>query len=269
MTEDQLRIAATAAHFDLFTAEGRGRSHQALVDLFIGMQEFIRPKTFLEVGAFDARFSRMARERHPSAKVIAFEASPDSHPHHRGNFDCAGARIDYQQPAVSDEVGTISFQIQTRRSGVEAPRVKGDDSLLKRTVSEQHPLYQDVEYETVTVNTVTLDAFLADAMFATDDFSCWIDVEGASEKVFGGAASIVPRMQSIFIEVEEKPHWSGQWMFSDVERFLNANGFRAVARDFEFEHQFNVVFVHDRVTRHYGFSQHMVRYLNRIGRNLP
>jgi hypothetical protein len=35
--------------------------------------------------------------------------------------------------------------------GIEASPVKGDDSLLKRHVSDVHEVYKDIEYETVSV----------------------------------------------------------------------------------------------------------------------
>jgi FkbM family methyltransferase len=259
MLDEQLRLAATAAYFDLTTIEGRGRSHQELTKLFFDLQTFIRPKTFLEIGAFDAGFSRQARERHPNSKVMAFEANPHNHKHFSSSFDFAAHRIDYRHLAISDTNGTINFQLQTKRNGEDAPPVKGDDSLLKRN-------YAGVEYETVTVDTNTLDTVISDAEFGLDDFSCWIDVEGATKMVFAGGRNVLPRIQSIFIEVEERPYWAGQWLYGDIANFLRGHGFSAIARDFEFGNQFNVIFVHERVTQHLMFGEMIVTYFNRIAR---
>ncbi|WP_298959177.1 FkbM family methyltransferase [uncultured Methylobacterium sp.] len=266
MHKSRYNLLQTAALFDLSTVEGRRYSHDALRDLFFDLQSFIRPKTFLEFGAFEASFSKLARHLHPASKVIAFEANPYNHKKFSSEFDFAAHNIEYHHLAVSDvHNSSINFQIQRKRGGIEASPVKGDDSLLKRHVSDVHEVYKDIEYETVSVDTVTLDSFLNAAQFGLDDFSAWIDVEGALRQSLSGAKEILKRTNSLIVEVEEKPHWSGQWLAQDVEEFLGALGFVPIARDFEFEHQYNVIFVTDRVLRHHGFNQMMVKYFERVG----
>lgn len=264
---ERYSLLQTASHFDLTTVAGRRGSHTALTDLFYDLQSFIRPKTFLEFGAFDAGFSKQIKTQHPHAKVIAFEANPYNYKHFTEHFDFRAAGIEYNHLAVSDQDGgSISFQIQKSRDGTPVTPVKGDDSLLKRNVSDPHEVYRNVDYETVTVDTVTLDGYLNDAQFGLDDFSAWIDVEGALKTVLAGAKKTLARTHSILIEIEEKPHWGGQWTGQDVEEFLGSLGFRPVARDFEFEHQYNVIFVKEAVMRHFGFNQMMVKYFERIGK---
>lgn len=255
-----------ASLFDLTTVEGRRYSHTALVDMFYDLQSFIRPKTFIEFGAFDAGFSRKIRALHPNSKVVAFEANPYNFKHFTSEFDFDKNGIEYKHLAISDrDNGSINFQIQRKRSGVDASPIKGDDSLLKRNVSDPHEVYKDIEYETVAVDTMTLDGFFNDAQFGLDDFGAWIDVEGALQSALAGASKTLARTHSLIVEVEEKPFWSGQWLATDVERFLADLGFFPIARDFEFEHQYNMIFVKDAVQCHYGFQQAMVKYYNRIG----
>lgn len=253
--------------FDLTTVEGRRASNTALTDLFYGLQTFINPKTFLEIGAFDAHFSRTMKTRHPHARVIAFEASPNNYGYFIKQHDFRSLGIEYHHLAISDQDGgTISFQIQSKRNGLDAPPVKGDDSLLKRHVSDPHEVYRDVEYQTVTVDTITLDGFLTPTQFGLDDFSAWIDVEGALKSVLAGAKRTLERTQSLLVEVEEKPLWGGQWTAGDVEEHLGRLGFRPVARDYEFEDQYNLVFVKDEVRGHFGFQREMVKYYEALGR---
>lgn len=264
---DRYSLLHTASNFDLSTVEGRRGSHKLLTDLFYDLQKFIRPKTFLEFGAFDAGFSRRIRTLHPASKVIAFEANPYNYKHFTEKFDFQSSNIEYNHLAVSDQDGgSISFQVQRARDGVPVNPVKGDDSLLKRNVSDPHEVYRAVEYETVTVDTVTLDGYLNEAQFGLDDYSAWIDVEGALRSVLNGARRTLTKTHSLIIEIEEKPHWGGQWTGQDVEDFLSAAGFKPIARDFEFEHQYNVIFVRDEVIRHYGFNQMMVKYFTRLGK---
>lgn len=263
---DRTSLFHFASLFDLSNVEDRRYSHAALVDFFYDLQSFIRPKTFIEFGAFDAGFSRKVRTLHPHSKVIAFEANPYNFKHFTSSFNFEENNIEYNHLAISDkDHGSISFQIQRKRSGVEASPIKGDDSLLKRNVSDAHEVYKNIEYETVTVDTMTLDGFFNDAQFGLDDFGAWIDVEGALQSALAGASKTLARTHSLIVEVEEKPFWSGQWLASDVEQFLAGLGFSPVARDFEFEHQYNMVFVKDAVRRHYGFQQMMVKYYDRIG----
>jgi len=259
MTDDQLRLLGLAAHVDLSTVDGRMWSNRVLVDFFHDLQSVFRPKTVLEIGAFDAFFSRRMRQELPSSKIIAFEANPHNHAHHSSTHDYSSMRIDYLNLAVSDRIGNIDFQVQTKKEGVEVSKIAGDNSLLKRAHTEG-----SIGYETVTVPTVTLDKFLSNSNYAADDFSAWVDVEGAAEMVFSGANSIMKRMQSVFIEVEEREHWNGQWLLEDIETYMNSHGLRLVARDFENAHQFNVVFVKEELMRHYLFKDRMVVFTNRL-----
>ncbi|MGE7415731.1 FkbM family methyltransferase [Methylobacterium tarhaniae] len=266
MQTSRFNLLQTAALFDLSTVEGRGYSHNVLKDLFFDLQSFIKPKTFLEFGAFDAWFSKTARHLHPASKVIAFEANPYNFKHFTSEYDFAANNIEYHHLAVSDvDNGSLNFQIQRKRGGSEASPIKGDDSILKRNVSDAHEVYKNIEYETVSVDTVTLDSFLNKSQFALDDFSAWVDVEGALKQALGGATETLKKTHSIIVEVEEKPNWSGQWLAQDVEEFLHTFGFVPVARDFEFEHQYNIIFVKDHVMKHYGFNQMMVKYFERVG----
>lgn len=259
-------LLSSASLFDLHNVEDRRLSHKFLVDLFCDLQTFIRPKTFIEFGAFDAGFSRRIRPLHPLSKVIAFEANPYNYKHFREGIDFQAENIEYHHLAISNKNNsTISFQIQRKRSGADASPIKGDDSLLKRNVSDPHEAYRDIEYETVSVDTVTLDSFFRPTVFGLDDFSAWIDVEGALEQALSGGVKTLSATRSLLVEIEEKPFWSGQWTGSDVEQFFSQMGFEPIARDFEFEHQYNVIFIKPEVKEHFGFNQMMVKYYERIG----
>lgn len=257
---DLLRVSATSAFVDLTTATGRTRSTELLVDLFMDLQTtVIKPKTLVEIGAFDARFSSRARQQVPEAEVVAFEANPYNYMHFVDTVKAQG--VDYRHLAISDKAGAISFQIQNQRGGEQAPKVKGSDSLLKR-------IEDGVTYESVTVDTSTLDAQFPEAKYSSNDFSLWIDVEGATELIFRGATKTLARTHSIFIEVETLPYWANQWLLFNVMEFLYPLGFRLIAQDFENAHQFNVVFIREELTKHYMFTDRMVTYFNRLGANI-
>ena len=258
---ERLRLAATAAFVDMRDVDDRLRGAAELQRLFYDIQAFAKPSAFLEIGAFDARFSREIRARHPQAKVIAFEANPYNHAHwtQHGGFEALG--IEYRHTAISGSDGTAEFQVQSTWYDKEAPRVKGNDSLLARTET-------GIGYEPVSVPARRLDTVTAAPDLAGCDFSLWIDVEGASQMIFAGADETLKRTRSILIEVEEYAYWDGQWLFSDVHAHLADRGFHAVARDFENAHQYNVVFVHDSIADHYLFHVAYIEYVARLNGKL-
>jgi hypothetical protein len=51
------------------------------------------------------------------------------------------------------------------------------------------------------------------------------------------------QVQSIFVEVEDFEFWKDQWLANDVINFLEQAGFAYIARDNEYEKQYNCIFV--------------------------
>lgn len=243
-----------AAHFDLSTIPGRLRSNEELVRLLFDVQAALKPSVFVEVGAFDARFSREARAQHPNARVVAFEGNPYNHEAWTAAVDYAALGVEYLHTLVSDQNGFCDMLIERRRGGLDRPKVKGSDSMMTRTDTT-------AEYETRKIPSVRLDDF-----FGGDpaSYCLWIDVEGATEKVFLGAEKTLTQTNSILIEVEEYPYWSGQWLFDDVESFLSARGFFPIARDFQDAHQFNVLFLSNAAYANYIVRARLVEYFNRL-----
>lgn len=265
--KDQSNLIATSALFDLSSEDGRKYSHNAIVELFHAIQDFVRPKTFVEFGAFDATFSKRVRNMFPSSKVVAFEANPYNYQKFSSEFDFAQAQIEYKNLAVSDQDNaSLSFQIQRTRSGSETSQVKGDDSLYRRNVSDPHAGHTEIKYEVVSVDAIRLDTYLNPSQFGLDDFSAWIDVEGALKQALSGASNTLSKTHSLIVEVEDRPYWTGQWLANDVEKYLKSFGFEAVARDYEFEHQYNIIYVKPEVISHYMFNHAMIQYFTNISR---
>ncbi|WP_158913984.1 FkbM family methyltransferase [Caulobacter sp. S45] len=259
LLQDQLRLAATASAFDLTRPADRERSTRELTSLFYDLQAAVTPTCFIEIGAHDARFSKDMATRHPGTKVVAFEGNPNNHAHFASTFDYAAHGVDYRHALVSDIDGVAEMMLQVRWNGQPFPLIKGSDSLLKRN-------REDVEYETREVASTRLDTAFADRGATGGLFTLWIDVEGATQQVFAGAVDTLSNTASIFIEVEEHPYWENQWLFDDVQAHLAKAGFLALARDFEFEHQFNVVFVHRALWQVATVRGALNAYLSRIGR---
>jgi hypothetical protein len=69
-----------------------------------------------------------------------------------------------------------------------------------------------------------------------------VDVEGASGDLFAGAFRFLRHVESALVEVEEKSFWEGQWLAKDVVAHLAILGLRPVGRDYEYPHQYNIMF---------------------------
>lgn len=199
-------------------------------DLFFNIQHGLQPTISVEVGAYDAEFSRRMASSSSNLRAFAFEAN-------RYNVEkfCDDAKffgVEYLHSAVTDYVGTVPFYFQSgRRSDV------GNNSILKRLEGESVP---------VDVSCTTLDHFFFSEGRASesDSFCLWIDVEGATGKVLDGASQVLAQASSVLVEVEHDKVWDGQLLSGDVLDFFESRGFGLLARDFEFyPKQENFLFV--------------------------
>jgi FkbM family methyltransferase len=238
LLEERLRLASTAAHYDLCSFADRQRAGADLAKFYLTLQAALQSTVVVEVGAFSAAFSRDVRTLQPDARVVAFEANPYNHSQFASEHGFEQLGIEYLLRAVSDRDGTTEFLLHTSVGDVQIPQVAANHSLLRRTEPK-------VKYEKAVVETVRLDTYFADELKTDATFSLWVDVEGATRSAFAGASGVLAKTQSIMIEVEEHAFWKNQWLFRDVHQHLGERGFRAVARDFEQPFQFNVVFVHE------------------------
>lgn len=189
---------------------------------FLKMQLKIKPDTVVEVGAFDAEFSRLISKIINCKNIWAFEANPHVYKNFYPIKD-----VNYINKAISDVNGSIKFELKT-----DEDFVVGNNSIMNRVEK------RDIEY--LDVESTTLDS-----MFGESKSIClWIDCEGASEKVFMGAKKIIKNVSSIFIEVEALQLWKDQWIDKDVDRYLLDNGFVLYARDNQYPpEQYNCIYV--------------------------
>lgn len=219
---------------------GRGRSAAYLDEFYFRLVEVAEPARFVEVGAYKAEASRRARSEHPGARVVAFEANPHNHARHSRDFDYAAVGVEYLHLAVADGPSELTFNLRKEVDGEAMREVTGNSSLLRRTDDR-------TTYEEIPVPATTLDRFFPPETAAPT--CAWFDVEGASGAVLTGGAEFLKTCRVLKIEVEEKPMWQGQWLSLDVIEHFLAAGFQPMARDIEYENQFNIVFVENQFAR--------------------
>jgi FkbM family methyltransferase len=219
-------------YFNLTNNSERARSNRLLVMLF---KQVLRkhPVDYLyEVGANSAIFSIDSRKEGLAKQCVAFEANPYNFAKFTQIYDYKALDVDYRHLAVSDSNGEIKFQLMRNNGGKEMPYEVGNNSILKRNDPK-------ITYEECSVKSVTLDSLHT----GSGRVALWIDVEGAQASVLSGALETIKKAEAVFIEVEEIKFWQNQWLVADVTSFLAALGFVAIARDFEYANQYNILFV--------------------------
>ena len=219
-------LVMQSALYNLPDQKERQRSNTELANLFANIIVNGQIDSFFEIGALYAEFSMFIKDR--VKNVYAFEASPR-------NYDLAKDKIEginYLNLAVSSYDGEININM-----GISEGANIGADSVLDRIDNGS------TEYEKKTVECIKLDTFAENNNLTGTSKAMWIDVEGNSLSVLNGAKSSLISTQVIFIEMEQVAFWENQSMITEVNEFLCNYNFVPIARDFEYENQFNVVYV--------------------------
>ena len=217
-----------------------------LIDLFFLIQEEVKPKISIEVGANSAEFSKKIKQNQTDIKSWAFEANPYVHKHYADSLQNAG--VEYINAAITNKIGKTRFLIQEAYlnngewDGKRINRIIGNNSLLIRD-------QDDVLYSAPKIDCHTLDGFFIDSgiLNSNDTVCIWIDVEGATEQVLSSSNKTLKQADSIFIEVEDFKFWQDQWLAEDVIKFLVSQDFVPIARDYEYEKQNNYIFIKSKL----------------------
>jgi FkbM family methyltransferase len=211
---------------------------EELDTLFLDLVSLLRPRVFVEAGAYEADTALKVAAAVPECEVVAFEANPYVYRKFSTTTAYAAHRVDYRHQALAGEPGEVTFLVITDSASLADDRVEGYNSLLRRTGGDW---LGDVEYEEVTVAATTLDR-----EFTTGPFALWLDVEGATGRVLSGGRRFLDQCDLLKAEVEETPFWQDQWLAADVLTELRDHGLEPFARDTQAEDQYNVLFARKR-----------------------
>lgn len=199
---------------------------EKILSLFIDIQKQIAPDISIEVGAFDADFSKEMTKF--NLEVFAFEASP----YVFNNFKSEMNNIKYINSAVSDKNDIIKFEIQPDPD----PSIIGNNSIKRRNEIK--------EYRYIDVNSISIDEY-----FKNHDFkkgALWIDAEGASKEVLLGSKNRIKDFASIYIELETKDFWLDSWQKDDVMLYLESNDFYLFHEAPCYGEQVDAIFVNNK-----------------------
>jgi FkbM family methyltransferase len=236
---DALDVALlqSASRWSLDTKHGRKASAAWLSETYGKVLLALKPEVFWELGAFDAAFSRQLRGSMRKTVYHAFEANPYNY--EQFNEAVRKDGVKYHHLALGPEDGETTFNIGRRLSDRVLEPVAGSNSVLTKS--------GDRDYEEVTVKMVTLDSFAAEHQLTGRPSAVWVDTEGFAYQVLLGMRQTLKSSSCVFVEVEDRQLWQDQKTAVDVRRFLFKEGFIPILRDFEFSHQYNVLFVRPRI----------------------
>lgn len=249
----QQQLLSQAAWYNLRGRAARSWASARLAEHFLTMQQTLGTQCFLEIGAHEATFSRRAKAMYPDARVFAFEANPyvfakQSHVVRRDEPD-----INYIHLAITDHDGTVHLVVSESIAGVAENLDSKRHGLLARKDAD--------EVHRIEVPCAKLDTFIVSNNLGNLPLCLWVDVEGASSQVLIGAESILHLVTSLYIEVDLKEHWEGQWEVTQLFEWLLAHDFLPIFRDFEWAFQYNVIWVNKK--SYYNTDNHNALYIQR------
>jgi FkbM family methyltransferase len=187
---------------------------------------------FLEVGAYEAEFSRSMAAGRPDAVVIALEANPYTWSQYAPTMSRG---VEYLNVAACEIDGPVEFQIMHTQGGAHLPQIAGNNSLRRREG-------YGIEYAPAIVDGRMLDSLLLERGLTGRVNAQWWDVEGAQDYVIEGAPLALRDCVALMIEVEDYTYWLEQPLTADVDDMLAMLGLECVARDHEFPEQHNRIY---------------------------
>lgn len=193
---------------------------------FIDIQKIINPDIAIEVGAYDADFSKSISKLNIS--TYAFEASPYIYNKYKNEMN----DIFYINKAISNKDEIIKFEIQLDSD----PTYAGNNSIKNRNEVK--------EYNYIDVESVSIYEYFKNKSF--NKAALWVDAEGANEEVLLGIKDRIKDFASICIEVETKDFWKDSWKKDDVVNYLDSCNFSV---SFEFSYndgQMDLIFVNNK-----------------------
>lgn len=192
---------------------------------FLGLRD-VDLKTFatvFDIGSRDARQALQLADLFPGAEVVAVECNPATLEACRRNV-ARNSRLRLVPKAINSYTGRCTFHPTDPRRTVTswADGNPGASSLF--VANGDYPIETYVQ-DTIEVDCVRLDELCATLGIDAIDL-IWMDLQGAELLALESAGTLLDKVRYLYTEVSHRPIYHGQCLFSDVEAFLTARGFR-------------------------------------------
>jgi len=230
-----------------------GATTTQLMNLYFSLMQSADITKSVEIGSYEASFSMKCQRQHPDITSIAFEANP--YVFEKFNQGVRKAGVDYRHTCVAGKNGKVTFSVPRDYKGQGRAGDHQFASLMDGLNSEK--------VETYDVKSVRLDDAID--LQKNDRLALWVDVEGATEVVFSGAAKSLAKTAMVFIEVEKLALWDGQWLDHDVFSFLSNLGFVPIARDYQRDNQYNYIYINTKLMDPLKYTRAHDRYIKGEG----
>ncbi len=178
----------------------------------------------VEAGGYNGDDSVRIARFWPLGKLFSFEPVPEHfHEVYKKSRSCPNMTC--FQKALSDRNGVATFYL-SEQSG----KVVGSSSLLPPTghlTCDPSILFPAV----LEVETITLDDWARQQGIGKVNF-LWLDMQGYELNMLK-ASKLVLDADVIYTEVAFIELYEGQYLYEDIISWMNANGFRLAATDFD------------------------------------
>ena len=211
----------------------REKSAHLLDELYIDLLKNLSIHYFLECGAHDAKTS-LNISKDLNIKSIAIEANPET-------FKNITLKNKHEK------VKLINKGLGERNDNLDFYIPKNDKFAMNSSFKLKIRNNNLINYTKYKVKVVKLDDIIEKNISQNSRIALWIDVEGLSDKVLLGTSKYLNNKSIecsiIKIELESKYLWKDQILDSDIINYLALKNFIPVFRDFEYENQYNIIFV--------------------------
>lgn len=184
--------------------------------------------TIIEAGAYDGTDSTFMARFWPAGTLHSFEPVPELYAKLSEKANLL-PNIHTYQLALSDTISTATFYISELNSEPGIP--SQSSSLLE---PKEHLTYAPhvLFTKAIPVKTITLDQWAQEQSISSVDF-LWLDMQGSELNALMASPKIMKTVKAILTEVEFVEAYKGQYLYQDVKNWLELQGFRMIAVDFD------------------------------------
>jgi FkbM family methyltransferase len=173
-------------------------------------------RTVIDGGANRGSFTDAFLQLHRPERLVLVEAIPELAEKLRARY-AGRPGISVVSAALSDRNGEAQFEIN---------RSDASSSLLPIDPRNTAWFSRDLAVaRTIRVPTLTLPALMEEQRLQTVDL-LKLDLQGAERFVLTGGETVLDRVRVIYTEIFFERLYTGAWLFSEMNEFLTARGFK-------------------------------------------